>query len=83
MAHFLKDIAVKILENNGGVHNGAICCEADSNETGMSITFSTHSGQLRGLQCAVCALVQIIRLPTCVWQAMEKAALHLQIDSKA
>lgn len=66
-----------------GVHNGAICCEVDSNETGMSITFSTRSGQLRCLKCAVCALVEIIRLPTCVWQAMEKAALYLQIDSKA
>lgn len=65
-----------------GVHNGAICCEVDSNETETSITFSTHSGQLRCLKCAVCALVKIIRLPACVWQVMDEVALYLEIDSK-
>lgn len=65
------------------VHNGATPCEVDSNETRMSITFGMRSRQLRCLKCAVCALVEIIRLPTCFWQAVAEAALYLQIDSKA
>lgn len=61
------------------MRNGAIRCEADSNENGTSIVFGMHFGQLCCLKCAVCALVEIISLPMYVWKAMEKAALYLQI----
>ena len=66
-----------------GMHNGAIQRETVSNETGTPITFGMRSGQFHCWKCAVCAFPEIIRLPACVWHAMEKAALSLQLDSKA
>lgn len=49
-----------------GVHNRAIWCEVDRNENGASITFGTRSGQPHRLKRALCALVEVIRLPPCV-----------------
>lgn len=54
------------------MHNGAIQSAGDSNDPGTAIASSMRSGQLHCLKYAICALVETIRLPACVWQAMGK-----------